>query len=198
MTEIVEKKCSKCGQIKPLEEFSGIKKKTSQCKKCQASEKRAIYKIHKQNYDVNFVPNEKKCSKCKEIKDVNQFHVAKGRIDGLSNYCKSCTKERMKKYIEKRRIYNRIYSKGYNIRKIKFKSTLECKQCNERDPYSLCFHHKDPSTKEKMNHQKPINKIKKEMEKYVVLCCNCHRKLHGWKRFVLSIINWFFFVLIPA
>lgn len=64
-----------------------------------------------------------------------------------------------------------------------YKKTLSCTNCQEDEPACLVFHHKDPKKKtigisSMVNHGLAINTIKKEMEKCIVLCANCHRKLH--------------------
>lgn len=51
----------------------------------------------------------------------------------------------------------------------------------------LEFHHKDPSKKEvtlsrAVNNGWSIERMEKEIAKCVVLCANCHRKLHYEER----------------
>ena len=57
----------------------------------------------------------------------------------------------------------------------------KCEMCGETNIFKLCFHHKDPNEKE-FNFQEMRNsrwsKIEKEIVKCVVLCRNCHEKLH--------------------
>lgn len=65
----------------------------------------------------------------------------------------------------------------YNI-----KSYLRCSICGESRLWVLDFHHVNPDEKEdsisNLVHTGNIDKIKKEMEKCIVLCANCHRDLH--------------------
>ena len=42
----------------------------------------------------------KTCSKCKQIKDIGEFHKDKGKKDGLVSQCKSCMCERAKAYYQ--------------------------------------------------------------------------------------------------
>ncbi|SRR5258708_27548414 len=42
--------------------------------------------------------DEKRCSKCGEVKPLNAFYKHKSRRDGLSSECKPCTKERNHSY----------------------------------------------------------------------------------------------------
>ncbi len=59
-----------------------------------------------------------------------------------------------------------------------------CRVCDERDPDCLCAHHKDPSKKKftigRLTGLRPTpESVKKELEKCICLCCNCHTKLHA-------------------
>ena len=64
-----------------------------------------------------------------------------------------------------------------------FKSTLKCEKCGESHIACLDFHHKDPQEKDiEISHAVGrswgVGKLKKEIDKCVILCSNCHRKLH--------------------
>lgn len=64
-----------------------------------------------------------------------------------------------------------------------FLSSRACVSCGETAPECLDFHHVDPSTKEGMvtemiNSLRGFDRIKEEMEKCIILCSNCHRKVH--------------------
>lgn len=56
------------------------------------------------------------CSKCKQNKDINLFYGNIAQADGFNNYCKECHKKAVKlykrKYVEKRRFWNRNYQKN--------------------------------------------------------------------------------------
>lgn len=43
----------------------------------------------------------KKCSKCKVIKEINQFHKHKARKDGLTDACADCNIKRVSNYTER-------------------------------------------------------------------------------------------------
>jgi hypothetical protein len=63
------------------------------------------------------------------------------------------------------------------------KDELKCVKCNEDHPACLEFHHLDPNEKEigislAVSNCWSIARIEKEMKKCIVLCSNCHRKLH--------------------
>lgn len=63
-----------------------------------------------------------------------------------------------------------------------YKSQLSCTSCPESHPACLDFHHLDPSTKDfsigVSARGMSLTKIKEEIAKCVVLCSNCHRKIH--------------------
>ncbi len=62
----------------------------------------------------------------------------------------------------------------------------KCNHCGLVETECLAvydFHHKDPSTKEAsistlFRHSKPWEEIQPEIEKCILLCSNCHRKVH--------------------
>jgi predicted HNH restriction endonuclease len=64
-----------------------------------------------------------------------------------------------------------------------YKKTLECSICGENHPATLDFHHTDP-TKKEIIISKAVGRnwgwesLNREIEKCIILCSNCHRKLH--------------------
>lgn len=65
-----------------------------------------------------------------------------------------------------------------------YKSERGCAHCGDTDPVVLDLHHMDPNDKrasvaEMAANKAPIDLIQSEIEKCVVLCANCHRKLHA-------------------
>jgi len=65
-----------------------------------------------------------------------------------------------------------------------WRKTLKCSRCEESDYACLEFHHCNPSEKE-MNIRKMvargIKSVLSELKKCVVLCANCHSKVHVYK-----------------
>ncbi|UCD20840.1 MAG: hypothetical protein JSW08_03665 [archaeon] len=105
------------------------------------------------------------------------------------------------KDVEKRREYRRKwYSKNREseiahvkrrrkeIRKwcMDHKSELKCSKCGEDHPATLEFHHKKGKKDKSIAYMSyfgySIKRIKKEMDKCVVLCSNCHKKEHHKNR----------------
>lgn len=65
-----------------------------------------------------------------------------------------------------------------------YKSNLSCLICGENEPVCLDFHHKNPDEKDfsigaRMSSGVSIERMIQEIEKCVVLCSNCHRKIHA-------------------
>lgn len=136
------------------------------------------------------------CTKCKVTKDESEFNKANSKPDGLASSCRDCTRAAVKKHYYNNKQYyidknidtvNR--AKGYiNSKKI------QCSSCKENDIVCLEFHHVDPSKKERnlgdiASRGWSNKRIDKEIEKCIVLCSNCHRKLHRDLKLGISVIG---------
>lgn len=63
---------------------------------------------------------------------------------------------------------------------IKELKKVGCRICGESEHIALDFHHLDPATKESsLRRLTSVKRIQIEAAKCVVLCANCHRKLHA-------------------
>jgi len=129
------------------------------------------------------------CSKCKKEKEEKEFNKHESSADKLSAHCKICIRESARKYYlknsEKVKLSVRKSKQKLHSWYSDFKSTLRCKKCGENHISCLEFHHLDPSEKEfGVSNLVKLNKTKEEVlneiDKCIVLCSNCHRKLH-WK-----------------
>ena len=132
----------------------------------------------------------KNCYKCNTWKDFCEFYSDKSKKDGKCSECKSCNKQRGKKY----------YHAGYRglavdqRRRLVYSYLLKnpCIDCGEKDPLVLEFDHVKGN---KVNSISRIiregGKLTEEMDKCVVRCANCHRRKtakerkwvvtqHGW------------------
>lgn len=117
--------------------------------------------------------NTKICTQCNIEKEVTNFYKRKNRDNQYVHYCISCTK-----------IQTNIRLKAFKMQCLNYKQTNKCISCGY-DKYTgaLEFHHIDPNEKE-FNIQKAATKkltdsIKKELDKCIVLCANCHREIHS-------------------
>lgn len=129
----------------------------------------------------------KKCSNCKQEKSVLEFNK-KGL--GLQPWCKECNKIRSRLYYAQNRDNhlivikarkNKVYKE--HIKRIKaIKSNSCCSLCPESESLCLDFHHlgtKDVLISRVVHQGYSWGRILLEMKKCVILCSNCHRKVHG-------------------
>lgn len=131
----------------------------------------------------------KTCTICHQEKSISEFSPRKGVKDGLYSRCKKCHNEE----IRKRYKYNPDYDRQRNLNKRKYlmdicnkiKSERGCKICKENDPCCLDFHHINPAEKDfSIAHiigTKNVEKMMIEITKCIVVCANCHRKIHAGK-----------------
>lgn len=127
------------------------------------------------------------CTRCKEEKSIDKFN-RKG--SGYQYHCRDCSKKILKEdYVNNKDRYlaKTLKNKTLAIKEIKeFKNTLKCMCCDEKETCCLDFHHLDPNKKDFNIGSKSVTGItletlKKEINKCVVLCSNCHRKVHAGK-----------------
>ena len=130
----------------------------------------------------------KQCYVCKKQKDSEAFSINKSKKDGLSGRCKSCQKEYFKEYyknnkekhisaVRKSKISNIEINNQY-IDKIKEHG---CTLCKEKEKCILDFHHiqdKDRNISD-LKRCSTLDVLKSEIEKCVLVCSNCHRKIHN-------------------
>lgn len=131
--------------------------------------------------------NTKFCSLCEKDKDIELFSF-KNKEKGIrSSWCKSCHKEKAReahvkgwdRILKKRKEKHQERKNWFN----EYKSKQVCSKCPENHPGCLDFHHTNPEEKEMevtmmLSGKWSLDRIKKEIEKCIVLCSNCHRKLH--------------------
>lgn len=104
----------------------------------------------------------------------------------------------MKISIEEKRAYDREWYKNNrekryksnsdNKKRIKawfdgYRDSLSCVECGESDSSCLDFHHINPEEKGNsivtlVHNARSIDSIISEIKTCIVLCANCHRKLH--------------------
>lgn len=131
------------------------------------------------------------CTICNIEKPLTEFHVRNLSKGTYQSTCKSCRKTIDKEY------YNKDKSKKYKGNEARrklirewindYKRNVKCSICSESHIACLTFHHSNPKNKEfgigdSNGYGRSIESIKKEIEKCIVLCANCHMKLHYEQR----------------
>lgn len=133
------------------------------------------------------------CSGCKVDKIESEFNKNSCRKDGLQTFCKECNREKSKTYyasnIEKHRKVvrqrNKMWTEELRSRVYGVKRQKGCLLCKEGDPCCLDFHH--PNDDKKDNVATLVASgyswqvVEEEINKCVILCANCHRKIHAGK-----------------
>lgn len=124
----------------------------------------------------------KACSKCGEDKPSESFYKDASRGGSLRAWCKACYKT----YAKRRPGYGGDADK---LRKslvdlcCQIKTENGCCYCGEGCSACLDFHHIDPDTKSScvavLVTRKNRGAVLAEIRKCVVICSNCHRKLHA-------------------
>lgn len=129
----------------------------------------------------------KQCSRCKKEKPLEEFNFKKKALNKRQKSCKACTRSEVRNHYLKNRPYylEKAYTQNKKNRAEIHKYIWEfllahpCIDCGEKDPIVLDFDHQkdkitDVSIIVKGNY--PLATIKKEIEKCLVRCANCHRR----------------------
>lgn len=129
------------------------------------------------------------CTTCNIQLPSENFHKRTKSSDGLQSSCKSCRKiidadsyvksESRQKSIKDRR--SRVRAENVELMR-RYKRLCGCSVCGEKEPVVLDLHHTDPEEKQAdpsrlVSASKET--LKNEIRKCVVLCSNCHRKVHA-------------------
>ena len=131
---------------------------------------------------------QKKCTKCGQWKDIEEF-AWKNKSEGKRHsQCKECRRKAdNKRYAEDPN--RRETVKAVHKNQVKYireyiqdiKKHSKCAICGEDRWYVLDFHHtgdKDFNISQKVQEGCSLETIKKEIEKCIILCANCHREVH--------------------
>lgn len=132
----------------------------------------------------------KVCSKCGIEKEASEFYSSKRCSDGLQSRCKHCNKSDHAKHYQKdkAKYKNRSSTRRKRITAeyTEWKSKQVCCRCGETDEACLDAHHIDPSQKEfqlaKLGQEEfGTNRWFNELAKCIIVCANCHRKIHKYE-----------------
>jgi hypothetical protein len=138
----------------------------------------------------------KRCGKCGLDKDESEFGIRKqSKWTYLDSRCKSCAAENTRRWRENNPTYSKEYMREYKsknyesmvarmkLKKLEiqaWKQARGCAVCGESEPWVLEMHHLDPNEKERSPAASATLKtFLKEASKCVLLCANCHRKVHA-------------------
>jgi hypothetical protein len=138
-----------------------------------------------------------KCVTCGEYKEPEEFNWRYKSLGIRHPTCRECHKPFRKNWYEdnKERHLAQVQDRKREVRKIareyvfSYLSDHPCSKCGEDDPRVLEFHHqhgKDMAVSELVASGYSIATIQAEIDKCIVLCANCHRRLtmneRGWFR----------------
>lgn len=133
--------------------------------------------------------NTKICTKCKKELPTELFRIKYKKTGLRIPECHECNKEskresyRLHYDINKEKFLSR--NKQFRKDRILFlneKKSHGCIICGEKDTACLDFHHVNGDDKQynisSIISNLSIKEIEEEMDKCVILCANCHRKIH--------------------
>lgn len=118
----------------------------------------------------------KSCTKCGEFKPLSEFHSAGKGIGGKHPHCAQCKNAKNAQWNAKQKLKVDAL--------IETSRSVGCLLCGETDPVVLDFHHlgnvkKDDHVMRMAGRRISIERVRAELEKCVVLCANCHRRVHA-------------------
>lgn len=129
----------------------------------------------------------KTCTRCKIPKELSCFNKSSYRKEGTRAHCKQCEREQAnefyhknpKPYRDRAKKSKRLMADYLNALTITIKQDSGCILCPEKEVACLDFHHviKGSPVTRAANHS--YTKFEKELAKCVIVCCNCHRKIHA-------------------
>lgn len=84
---------------------------------------------------------------------------------------------------DRQRKYQRDHAREIYKTVWEYKNDIGCQLCGESDPACLDLHHREVDEKYKRgtrayDGQWSLDRLISELDKCIVLCANCHRKIH--------------------
>jgi 5-methylcytosine-specific restriction endonuclease McrA len=114
-----EKRCTKCDEIKPVSAFSKQKSRKDghqiYCKVCHKQYSTTYIKANEDHILQRNLPEQKRCTKCGEVKPLDEFALRKGQKDGRRNECKACKSQIDKAYRTTNADAKRANDRAYQI-----------------------------------------------------------------------------------
>lgn len=126
----------------------------------------------------------KKCTECGLEKPLTEFVKNSYKKSGYNSYCKECHRKRCNKYYQnnKDKYKNKNRTTLDNIKNyINLIKEKGCCICGEKEKCCLDFHHLRDKIDNICNLMKRenFNMLKNEIQKCILVCSNCHRKIHA-------------------
>jgi hypothetical protein len=136
----------------------------------------------------------KQCRKCKLIKPTSGFNKSRSRSEKTRCYCKDCERADAREYYRRNpesykkraREFKKKKSAEFLQEANAIKERTGCCLCGEKTLCCLDFHHLVGNSKGREGGM-PVSRaacnsekqFRRELKKCVVLCANCHRKVHA-------------------
>ena len=126
----------------------------------------------------------KTCCRCKKRKDFTCFYRRANSIDGYFRQCKDCanlaTSNSRHTHKEKAKNRRKKVADRFRLEQQEYKKRFGCVCCGEKEVACLDLHHIDRSIKDIHPSSATSRKLfYEEAKKCVVVCANCHRKIHA-------------------
>ncbi len=168
------KNCIICGSKIPWRHvINGVVKKVNDRTKCfSCSPFRIKGRRLTCHYDNEGKVIEKRCSSCKTFLPIHLFYKKANKT--LHYRCKACSIKHSTDSGQKRRHVLKQMCVDYLGGKCQLCGYNKCNK-------ALDFHHRDPRLKDFEIAQSALkfSTLKKELDKCVLLCSNCHRETHA-------------------
>ena len=137
--------------------------------------------------------DERACTKCHVVKPMEEFGWKYKSLGKRHAVCKECTSVRSSNWYyqnqdrqkENVRLNNLEYRKAARDFMFDYLSTHPCTKCGETDPVVLEFHHlgeKSSEVSRLLGRGVTREALKAEIDKCVVVCANCHRRITAEQR----------------
>jgi len=128
---------------------------------------------------------------CHEKLALSQFGKNKTKKDGLQTHCIACNKQRNREWYENNKVA-KIKKTGVQRKQRAQKrkdliwseaEKVGCHFCEENDRIVLDFHHLRDKEFDVSDGVWNVSweKLKEEITKCVIICSNCHRRVHAGK-----------------
>ena len=110
----------------------------------------------------------KQCPQCLQIKELSEFNL---RPNGnIASYCKKCNNDNRYSIIKQHKI-TILRGLGNCCSICGYKKNISALEFHHTSPEHKDFHFSNTKTTN-------INKLRKELDKCILVCANCHREIH--------------------